>query len=109
MTVVKSLPAGVFRGADEQEAAAEPRRQAISEGVATVALMAILMLRDEPKMTIDQVAPVVARAVEDGLDAIAAEHAGLVAVGGTALRDHLELTAWRMAASHAGALRRTER
>ncbi len=105
MTVVKSLPAGTFRGAGEPEAAAAPRRAAVSEGVATTALMAILMLRAEPKMTNDQVAPLVAQAVEDGLDAITREHAGLLAVGGDALRDHLELTAWRMAASHAGALR----
>jgi len=103
---VKSLPAGTFRGAGEPEEAAEPRRQAISEGVATTALMAILMLRADPKLTIAEAAPVVAQAVEDGLSAIAAEHAGLVAIGGQALRDHLELAAWRMAVSHAGALRK---
>jgi len=74
--------------------------------VATTALMAILMLRADPKLTIAEVAPLVAQAVEDGLNAIAAEHAGLLAIGGQALRDHLELAAWRMAVSHAGALRK---
>ena len=103
-----SLPAGVFRGLGEPEAAATPRRDAVAEGVATTALMAILMLRADPELTVAEAAPVVAQAVEDGLNAIAAEHAGLVAIGGQALRDHLELAAWRMAVSHAGALRRIE-
>jgi len=101
-----SLPAGTYRGLHEPEAAATPRRDAVAEGVATTALMAILMLRDGQNMTIAEAAPVVAQAVEDGLNAIAAEHAGLLAVGGQALRDHLELAAWRMAVSHAGALRK---
>lgn len=83
-------------GADEEPEAAAPRRAALKEGVATTVIG--VAYRARSNMTIAEAAELIRAEVEAGLDAIASESPGLVSLGGDALRDKLELAAWRVAA-----------
>lgn len=95
-TARKHLPASFLVGAGEEPDAAEPRRAAVREDAATTALGVAFRARAD--MTVAEVAERLRNEVEAGLDVIAAESPGLVSLGGKALRDKLELAAWRVAA-----------